>query len=147
MIKRSDMIEYPDLIFGKEPYFPLSQCFYYYSAKRSINRCKEYFRQSNNNNKSKIQFESHGVLTRKTRYFECWDHPQIFRWEYVRKHKNIRDMTRVSSSGFFMPQLFNPYIYKPIDDDTDIRLARILTGYIRSSHLLRYDFQHCPYVD
>jgi hypothetical protein len=34
-----------------------------------------------------------------------------------------------------------------VDDDLDKRLSRILTGYVRASHLLNFDLCHCPYVD
>jgi hypothetical protein len=36
---------------------------------------------------------------------------------------------------------------RPIDDELDKRFARLLTGYVRDSHLSYWNLRHCPYVD
>jgi hypothetical protein len=37
--------------------------------------------------------------------------------------------------------------WSAIDRELDIRLDRILTGYVRDSHLSCWNLRHCPYVD
>jgi hypothetical protein len=86
-----------------------------------------------------FKWRSNKTRAQNLQHLKKWRKNMLSRTVEFRWHYEIRSACEFK--GYVEPIICH------IGDELDKRLARLLTGYVRDSHLSYWNLRHCPYVD